>query len=213
MCPCATGTGTGRTGSTRTGGGAQQERTESLIHRPEAYEAVHFAVDLIYRQGGFAFNQQPWTEVSWPLTLAHPNSVQSWRKTLNFEWNIAPLWTRKGAGSTPLHRRHHPLLGRQERGRGVEPRQVLRRAEAETERIVKNGRTPALKSLQDEYVKILDSDQPPATASSTWRPWSTPARCPSPPPGPRCARSIGEQLAGLGREPSRGSHRRDHPPG
>ncbi|MDQ3700545.1 MAG: hypothetical protein M3442_06440 [Chloroflexota bacterium] len=36
--------------------------------------------------------------------------------------------------------------------------------EAKTERIVKNGRTPALKSLQAEYVKLLDPSQPPASA-------------------------------------------------
>jgi multiple sugar transport system substrate-binding protein len=36
--------------------------------------------------------------------------------------------------------------------------------DAEKERIVKNGRTPALRSLQDDYVKILDPDKPPASS-------------------------------------------------
>ena len=139
-----------------------KERTESLIHKPEAYEAVQFAVDLIYRHKvAPAFNQQPWTEGQLALTLAHPNSVQSWRKTLNFEWNIAPLWTRKGAGSTLFTGATTLFSDGKNVAEAWEFAKYFGGPEAETERIVKNGRTPALKSLQDEYVKILDPNQPP----------------------------------------------------
>lgn len=142
-----------------------KDRTESLIHRPEAYEAIQHSVDLIYRHNvAPPFNQQPWNDDKLALTLAHPNSVQSWRKTLAFDWDIAPLWTKKAAGSTLFTGATTLFKDSKNVAEAWEFAKFFGGPEAETERIVKNGRTPALKSLQDEYVKLLDARQPPASA-------------------------------------------------
>ncbi len=142
-----------------------KDRTESLIHRPEAYEALQFSVDLIYRHKvAPPFNQQPWNDGKLALTLAHPNNVQTWRKTLSFDWDIAPLWTHKAAGSTLFTGATTLFKDSTNVAEAWEFAKFFGGPEAETERIVKNGRTPALKSLQDEYVKILDPSQPPAGA-------------------------------------------------
>lgn len=142
-----------------------KDRTESLIHRPEAHEAIQHSVDLIYRHKvAPPFNQQPWNDGKLALRLAHPNAVQSWRRTLSFEWDIVPLWTRKGAGSTLFTGATTLFKDSKNVAEAWEFAKFFGGPDAEKERIVKNGRTPALKSLQDEYVKILDPSQPPASA-------------------------------------------------
>jgi multiple sugar transport system substrate-binding protein len=142
-----------------------KDRTESLIHRPEATEALQHAADLIYRHGvAPPFNQQPWTEGKLALTLAHPNSVQSWRTTLGFDWDIAPLWTRKAAGSTLFTGATTLFKDSPNVPEAWAFAKYFGGPEAERERIVKNGRTPALRSMQDEYVKILDPGQAPASS-------------------------------------------------
>ena len=142
-----------------------KDRTESLIHKPEAYEAIQHSVDLIYRHKvAPPFNTQPWSDGKLALTLAHPNSVQSWRKTLSFDWDIAPLWTKKAAGSTLFTGATTMFKDSKNVAEAWEFAKFFGGPEAEKERIVKNGRTPALKSLQDEYVKILDPSQSPASA-------------------------------------------------
>jgi multiple sugar transport system substrate-binding protein len=142
-----------------------KDRTESLIHRPEAYEAIQYSVDLIYRHKvAPAFNQQPWAEGQLALTLAHPNNVQSWRKTLAFDWDIVPLWTHKAAGSTLFTGATTLFKDSPNVAEAWEFAKYFGGPEAEKERIVKNGRTPALKALQEEYVKILEPAQPPANA-------------------------------------------------
>ena len=142
-----------------------KDRTECLLTQPAAYEAIQFSVDLIHRHKiAPPLNQDPWKDGMVAFALAHPNNVQSWRKTLGFEWDIAPLWVQKQAGSTLFTGATTLFKDSKNVPEAWEFAKYFGGPEAERERIVKNGRTPALKSLQEEYVKILDPGQLPANS-------------------------------------------------
>ena len=142
-----------------------KDRTESLLNQPAAYEAIQFSVDLIHRHKiAPPLNQNPWTDGKLAFTLAHPNSVEPWRKTASFEWDIAPLWVQKAAGSTLFTGATTLFKDGKNVAEAWEFAKFFGGPDAEKERIVKNGRTPALRSLQDDYVKILDPSKPPASS-------------------------------------------------
>jgi multiple sugar transport system substrate-binding protein len=175
-----------------------KDRTECLLDRPEAYEAIQFTADLIHSlkiATPLALQGNQWPLGRLAFSLAHPNNVQAWRRELSFTWDIVPLWTRKTAGTTLFTGATSLFAASKAVDLAWEWAKFFGSREAEIERILKNGRTPALKALQEEYVRILDPSKPPAQARFYIEVLEHARPLPITPRWPEMRQIIGEELA------------------